>query len=125
LSRHLDGTPTAPAVSAIPVSGIRDFAAGQRPERKLRFRFVRTPGRPWAQRRLRRRYGKTRGGEAFAIAERLVQHGAKVAVSSRKLAACQKVVTRRCHYGVGREKGAAATVRCGLSGQPKYPSLRA
>ena len=28
-------------------------------------------------------------------------------------------------YQVGREKGAAATVRCGLSGQPHYPSLRA
>ena len=28
-------------------------------------------------------------------------------------------------YLVGREKGAAATVRCGLSGQAKYPSLRA
>ena len=28
-------------------------------------------------------------------------------------------------YRVGREKGAAATVRCGLSGQRKYPSLRA
>jgi NAD(P)-dependent dehydrogenase (short-subunit alcohol dehydrogenase family) len=57
-------------------------------------------------------------GIGRAIAERLAQHGAKVAVSSRKLAACQEVVD-----GIAALGGEAFAVACNIGRKPELQAL--
>ena len=57
-------------------------------------------------------------GIGRAIAERLAQHGAKVAVSSRKLAACQEVVD-----GIVSRGGEAFAVACNIGRKPELQAL--
>ena len=57
-------------------------------------------------------------GIGRAIAERLAQHGAKVAVSSRKLAACQEVVD-----GIAARGGEAFALACNIGRKPELQAL--
>ena len=57
-------------------------------------------------------------GIGRAIAERLAQHGAKVAVSSRKLAACQEVVD-----GIAARGGEAFAIACNIGRKPELQAL--
>jgi NAD(P)-dependent dehydrogenase (short-subunit alcohol dehydrogenase family) len=57
-------------------------------------------------------------GIGRAICERLAQHGARVAVSSRKLAACQEVVD-----GIGAKGGEAFAVACNIGRKPELQAL--
>ena len=57
-------------------------------------------------------------GIGRAIAERLAQHGAKVAVSSRKLTACQEVVD-----GIAARGGEAFAIACNIGRKPELQAL--